>query len=334
MNNDKPEPDDNNDNSNEHSDATSEQSDDVSDTTLSHHSSEHSNEEDQSKAILSDTDYSTDSNRVSKRSSSIHDRECRLKGDTDYKVGKTMTRSSLTGHDYEDKKILQSNEAALGMNEATKQNVKTKGQSKASRFTIPTDTRMRKEFNYVETKKQASAMDTCKDLLNNADYGDETKNTSLRHLMAKLEKLVKKQAAVIGKGDSIAALKDYLRTLETDLAGRDYSANDIKKLTKMGLLLTANDEKEIDNSVVVKKDDSPLTEFKKIKAVKYSSDTNHHQNDNDWSEHLLEHLMGMDGTAKKHLAMKNFKESKQLQGPVGGQDIVVMYSFSGDQNGE
>jgi len=95
MNNDKPEPDDN---SNEHSDTTSEQSDDISDTTLSHHSSEHSNEDDQSKAVLSDTDYSTDSNHVSKRSSLVHDRECRLKeGDTDYKGGKTLTRSSVTG---------------------------------------------------------------------------------------------------------------------------------------------------------------------------------------------------------------------------------------------
>jgi len=34
--------------------------------------------------------------------------------------------------------------------------------------------------------------------------------------------------AVIGKGDSIAAIKDYLRTLETDQADCDYSANDIK----------------------------------------------------------------------------------------------------------
>jgi len=94
MNNDKPQPDNN---SNEHSDA-SEQSDDVSDTILSHHSSEHSNEDDQSEAVLSDTDYSTDSNRVSKRSSSVHDRECRLKeGDIDYKVDKTLTRSSVTG---------------------------------------------------------------------------------------------------------------------------------------------------------------------------------------------------------------------------------------------
>jgi len=221
MNNDRPQPDDN---SNEHSDATSEQSDDISDTTLSHHSSEN-NEDDQSEAVLSDTDYSTDSNRVSKRSSSVHDRECRLKGDTDYKVDKTLTRSSLTGDDSEDKKTLRSNEAALGLSEATRQNVKRKSQSKASRFTIPTNTRLRKGF---ETKKQALAMDKSKDLLNNADYGDENKNTSLRHLMAKLEKLVKKQAAVIGKGDSIAALKDYLRTLETDLAGRDYTANDIK----------------------------------------------------------------------------------------------------------
>jgi len=186
MNNDRPQPDDN---SNEHSDATSEQSDDISDTTLSHHSSEHSNEDDQSETILSDTDYSTDSNRVSKRSSSVHDRECRLKeGDTGYKVDKTLTRCSLTGHDAEDKKTLRSNEAALGLSEATRQNVKRKSQSKASRFTIPTNTRLRKEF---KTKKQALAMDKSKDLLKNADYGDENKNISLKDLMAKLEKFVK-----------------------------------------------------------------------------------------------------------------------------------------------
>jgi len=45
---------------------------------------------------------------------------------------------------------------------------------------------LRKEF---KTKKQALAMDKSKDLLKNADYGDKNKNTSLRHLMAKLEKL-------------------------------------------------------------------------------------------------------------------------------------------------
>ena len=218
------------------------------------------------------------------------------------------------------------------------------------RFRIPSLERNGKKSTNVDKVKEFSThlpkLLRNTDYIDDADHADSVEDLSLnkenfkslqkhqaKYLIRKLEVELTKLAGSNNAADSIAAIKGYLKHLESKLAtghlDDDHLAdNVVKYLPEMLLSIARNTalNGSINDSISSKEktDDSSLVRFKS-EVVRDGS--NYQINDEGYLEYLRKSSLG-----KAEKFYSKIKDAKQFQNgkAINRQDITVMYNLDGE----